>query len=204
MTTARRRRGDLIGVALRLGRLLESEDYVLVGGLAVGVHGFVRTSNGLEFMSRGPLARARKRLREAGVETRMRRSEVPEDGFTRVRGELDGVPFDILPPLVPVVREAVIEVDIRGGTLRVVDLDKLLWLKFRVGSPVDLLDAARLVMLHPETEARARELATAYRLLDRLEAWLRDSRIRAQAAEEAERERRRTKKAPRRRVKPSA
>ena len=45
-------------------------------------------------------------------------------------------------------------------------------------------------MLHPETEARARELATAYRLLDRFETWLRDPRIRAQALEEAQRERR--------------
>lgn len=204
MTPARRRRRDLIGVALRLGRLLESEDSVLIGGLAVGVHGFVRASTGLEFMSRRPLARARKRLREAGVETRMRRAQVQEGGFTCVRGELDGVPFDILPSLVSVARESVIEVDIRGGTLRVVDLDGLLWLKLRAGSPVDLLDAARLVMLHPETEAGARELATAYRLLDRLEAWLRDPRIRAQAAEDAERERRRTKKAPRRRGKPSA
>lgn len=87
MTTGRRRRGDLIGVALRLGRLLESEDYVLVVGLAVGVHGFVRASNGLEFMSRGPFSRARKLLREAGGETRVSRSEVREDEFTRVRGE---------------------------------------------------------------------------------------------------------------------
>jgi hypothetical protein len=58
------------------------------------------------------------------------------------------------------------------------------------GGPQDLLDAARLVMLHPETEARAQELATAYRARDRFDIWLRDPRIRAQALEEAQRERR--------------
>ena len=51
-----------------------------------------------------------------------------------------------------------------------------------------------LVLLHPETEARARELATAYRVLDRFEPWLRDPRTQAQAREEAELERRRAAK----------
>jgi predicted kinase len=53
------------------------------------------------------------------------------------------------------------------------------------------MDAAILVLLHPETEARALDLATAYRVLDRFEHWLRDPRTRAQAREEAELERRR-------------
>jgi hypothetical protein len=59
------------------------------------------------------------------------------------------------------------------------------------------MDAAILVLLHPETEARARELATAYRVLDRFETWVSDPRTQAQAREEADVERRRVKKAPR-------
>jgi hypothetical protein len=55
-----------------------------------------------------------------------------------------------------------------------------------------------LVLLHPETEERARELATAYRALERFEIWLDDPRIHAQAREEAELERRRAVSKPRR------
>lgn len=132
----------------------------------------------------------RERLRKGGVETRLRRGDFVDGGFSCLKGEIDGIPFDVLPSLVPIAWDRAVPLDIGGGTLKVVDLDGLLQLKLRAGGPQDIHDVARLVMLHPETEARARELATAYRLLDRLEAWLRDPRIRAQALEEALRERR--------------
>ena len=50
------------------------------------------------------------------------------------------------------------------------------------------MDAAILVMLHPETEARARDLATAYGVLDEFETSLNHPQMRAQAREEAQRE----------------
>jgi hypothetical protein len=77
--------------------------------------------------------------------------------------------------------------------VKVVGLDNLLALKFRTAGPQDLLDATRLVLRHPEHEARAKELAKAYRTLDRLEVWLRDPRIREQAREEQARASRRGK-----------
>ena len=125
-----------------------------------------------------------------GIETRLLRGDILDGGFSCVKGEIDGIPFDVLPPLVPIAWDRAVALDIGGGTLNVVDLDALLQLKFRAGGPQDLLDAARLVLLHPETEARAQELATAYRARDHFEAWLRDPRIRAQAREDAQRERR--------------
>jgi hypothetical protein len=112
-----------------------------------------------------------------------------------VRGEIDGIPFDVLPPLVAVAWERALPLDMAGGTIKVVDLDGLLQLKLRAGGPQDLLDVARLVLKHPEAEARARELATAYGAGDPFEAWLRDPRTRAQAREEAEREATRAQKA---------
>ena len=195
MSAARRRRADLASAAVRLARLLGPDECVLIGGLAVGVHGYVRGTDDLDFISRQSLAVTRERLQKAGVETRLLRGDALDGGFSCLKGEIDGIPFDVLPPLVPIVWDRALALDIAGGTLKVVDLDALLQLKFRAGGPQDLLDAARLVMLHPETEARARELATAYRALDRFETWLRDPRTRAQAAEEAQRERRRTRKA---------
>lgn len=190
MSASRRRRPDLASAAVRLARLLGPDECVLIGGLAVGVHGYVRATDDLDFISRQPLADARETLWKAGIETRLLRGDVLDGGFSCLKGGIDGIPFDVLPPLVPIAWDRALPLDIGGGTLKVVDLDGLLQLKFRAGGPQDLLDAARLVMLHPETEARAQELATAYRARDRFDAWLRDPRIRAQAQEEARRERR--------------
>jgi hypothetical protein len=197
VSSGRRHRADLAASAVRLARLLGPDDCVLIGGLAVGVHGYVRATDDLDFVSRRPLSDTRERLRNAGIEARLLRGDVLDGGFSCLKGEIDGIPFDVLPPLVPIAWDRALTLDISGGTLKVVDLDALLQLKFRAGGPQDLLDAARLVLLHPETEERARELATAYRVLDRLETWLDDPRTRAQAREEAERERRRARKAPR-------
>jgi hypothetical protein len=175
--------------------VLGPDDCVLVGGLAVGVHGYVRATDDLDFVCRRPFGDARARLRASGIETRVLSGDPLEGGFSCVKGEIEGIPFDVLPPLVPVAWDRAVPLDVAGGRLNVVDLDSLLQLKFRAGGPQDLLDAARLVLRHPETEARARELATAYRARDKFEAWLRDPRVHAQAREDAARERKRAGRA---------
>ncbi len=190
----RRGRTTLEEAAVRLAELLGPDECVLVGGLAVGVHGYVRATDDLDFISRRPLAETRDRLRKAGIDTRLLRGDVLDGGFSCVKGDIDGIPFDVLPPLVPVAWERTVALELPGGTLNVVDFDGLLQLKFRAGGAQDLLDAARLVMRHPDAELRAMELATAYGARDRLEAWLRDPRTRAQAREDAEFEARRSKK----------
>lgn len=201
MSAVRRRRADLASAAVRLARLLGPDECVLIGGLAVGVHGYVRATDDLDFISRQPLSATRETLRKAGIETRLLRGDVLDGGFSCLKGEIDGIRFDVLPPLVPIAWDGAVALDMAGGTLKVVDLDGLLQLKFRAGGPQDLLDVARLVLLHPETEVRARELATAYGARDRFDTWIRDPRILAQAREEAERTRvprpRPTKKRPR-------
>jgi hypothetical protein len=191
--TVRRRRSDLASAAVRLARLLGPDECVLIGGLAVAAHGYVRATDDLDFISRQPLATTRERLKTAGIETRLLRGDILEGGFSCLKGEIDGIPFDVLPPLVPIAWDQALAVSIGGGTLKVVDLDALLQLKFRADGPQDLLDAARLVLRHPEAEARAKELATAHGSRDRFDAWLRDPRILAQAREDAEREAKRAK-----------
>ncbi len=197
MSPAKRRRADLVSAAVRLARLIGPDDCVLIGGLAVGAHGFVRATDDLDFITRQPLELTRARLRQAGIDTRLLRGDILDGDFSCIKGEIGGIPFDVLPPLVPIVWENALRIDVAGGTLSVVDLDGLLRLKFRAGGPQDLLDAARLVLLHPDKEERARELATAYRAADRFEVFLKDPRIRAQAREEAELERRRAASKPR-------
>jgi len=194
VTRARRARGTLTAAAVRLGRLIGADDCVLIGGLAVGVHGYVRATDDIDFISREPLRLARTRLLAAGIETRLLTGDVLAGGFSCLKGMIDGIPFDILPPLVPIAWDASLTVEVASGTLRIVELDSLLRLKFRADGPQDLLDVARLVLLHPEMEARASELATAHRSRERFEAWLNDPRVRAQAREEAELERRGSRK----------
>ena len=178
----------LTAAAVRLARLIGPEDCVLIGGLAVSVHGFVRATDDIDFITRRSLEEIRTRLLDAGIETRLLRGDVLDGGFSCLKGEIDGIAFDVLPRLVPLVWEEALEVEFQKGNLRVVDLDGLLQLKFRAGGPQDMVDVARLVLHHPSMGARARELATAYRLLDRFEAVINSPRIRAQ--EEAEQSRR--------------
>jgi hypothetical protein len=72
-----------------------------------------------------------------------------------------------------------------GGTvLKIVDLDGLVRLKLRAGGPQDLMDAAHLLLQHPDHIARAREAARAYRLEDKLDIWLNDPRTRSQVEAE--------------------
>jgi hypothetical protein len=181
----------MIAAAVRLSRLIGQNECVLVGGLAVGVHGFVRGTDDLDLLTRVPLLRTQEILSKAGIETRILRAGSFEGGFDCLKGEVDGIPFDVLPPLVPIAWDDAVTLDVDSMPLKVVDLDGLLALKFRAAGPQDLLDAARLVVRHPEHEARARELAMAYRALDRFEGWLEDPRIRAQASEEQVRAKRR-------------
>ena len=101
---------------------------------------------------------------------------------------LAGIPFDVLPELVPVAWEAALPV-LRGSAavLSVVDLDSLIRLKLKAQGHQDLMDVAMLVLLHPRARRAALEQAAAYRVRDRLEAWLKDSRLRSQAREEKRR-----------------
>jgi hypothetical protein len=198
-----RRPMRFVRVARKLADVIGTEDCLLAGGLAVMAHGFVRGTRDVDLLTRLSLAEARARLQASGLSTRLLKGDPLEGVFSSLKGECDGLPYDILPQIVPIHWEAASPVDVRGsGSLRVVALGDLLALKFKAQGPKDLMDAAILVLLHPETETRARELATAYGVLDRFEHWLDDPRTRTQAREEAELERRRAR-TPRRGPRPS-
>jgi hypothetical protein len=187
-------------VASKVAEAIGTDDCLLAGGLAVMAHGFVRATRDVDLLTRLPLHEARKRLERGRLPTRLSRGDPLAGELSCLKGECDGLPFDILPQLVPIHWEAAVPVDASGaGALRVVPLSDLLALKLKAGGPKDLMDAAILVLMHPETEAHARELAVAYRLLDRLESWLEDPRTRAQAREEAAHEARRPGRTRRRR-----
>jgi hypothetical protein len=185
------RRADLLRVASRVSAALGPDDCVLVGGMAVAAHGFVRATRDVDFVAKPDLAEARKRLSHGGIRTSLHRGDPLEGGFPSLQGTLDGVRVDVLPPLVPIDWERAIEVTVgKRSRLRVVDLEGLLHLKLRAGGPRDLMDVAVLLRRHPGETDRTLELAQAYRLSAELGRWLRDPRLKAEIEARARRRRR--------------
>lgn len=137
---------DLERAALLLADVL-GEAGVLVGGMALGAHGDVRATDAVDFVGRVPLTDVRKRLHALGIRATVHRGNVLEGGFDCLRGTVDGVRFDVMPPLVALDWDRAIEVPMTGKQrLRVVDLDGLIRLNLRAHGPRDLMDVAALVV----------------------------------------------------------
>ena len=172
--------------AARLVRIL-GEDCAIVGGLAVNAHGYVRATKDVDVIVSIPLDTARRRLAEQGVRTTLfRGGDVLEGDFPCLKGVLGGVPFDVLPPLVPLDRDRLVTLKLHRLSLPIIDFETLVRLKLRAGGPKDLLDLAVLVNLRPERRERALQLS-AYdpQLRTRLLAWIDDPRVKRDIAERA-------------------
>jgi hypothetical protein len=176
----------------KLLEVLGRERCAIAGGMAVNAHGFVRATRDVDVIAAMPLEEARRLLRESGIAAKLARGDVLEGDFDCLKGVIgvgasgtDGVPFDVLPPLVPFDPAQAIELVVRGARLRVVDRDTLIRLKLRAGSIKDLYDVAILANLHPSWADRAIALAVENGADDarRIADLIRDPRVRAQARE---------------------
>ena len=185
----------LVRIAYRLAATIDPDLCAVAGAMAVAVHGYPRATADVDLVSRLPLPEARKRLTDHGVKTTLKRGDVREADFDCLKGVLEGIEFDILPPLVPIDWENAVDVPIgRGETLKFVDLPTLIHLKLRAAGPQDVLDVVMLLQLHPAEVQRARELATAYGLAAQLESFMESPRIRAKASGTVSRRSRRSRK----------
>lgn len=177
----RRAGRDLVAVASRLAAILGHDRSLLIGGLAAGAHGYIRATDDVDLIVDYPLAEARRKLAAEAIPTTLSHGDPFGGDFSCLKGTLDGIRFDVLPPLVPIERERVTELSTESGRIRVVDLEGLVRLKLRAGGVQDVLDVAVLVLMHPEHAETARTIAAAYRIQDRLESFLADSRTIATA-----------------------
>ena len=160
------------------------ENCAIVGGMAVNAYGYVRATRDVDLMVSIPLVVARRRLAEQGVETSLFRGDVLRGDFPCLKGVLGGVPFDVLPPLVPFERERLVILNVHKHDLPVVDFETLVRLKLKAAGPKDLLDLAVLVNLHPERRSRVVELASHDKGLQRrLESFIDDPRVKRDVAE---------------------
>ncbi|HLA77630.1 MAG TPA: hypothetical protein VJU18_08645 [Vicinamibacteria bacterium] len=174
------KRTDLLRVASRVAKILGPQDCLLVGGLAVGSHGYVRATKDVGFIVKGNLAEVRKRLLDEGIAAVLTKGDPLEGGFPCVKAMVGDVRVDVMPPLVPLEWERAIEVPLTRATVRVVDLEGLFRLKLKAGGPKDVMDVAALALRHPEFERKAREMARAFGLADSLGRWLADPRLKAE------------------------
>jgi hypothetical protein len=177
----------LVRIAHRLVTMIGPDQCVVVGAMAVAVHGYPRATADVDLVSRLPLPKVRQRLADHGVKAALRRGDESEGDFDCLQGALDGVEFDILPPLVPIDWANAVAVPLgQGETLKVVDLPTLIHLKLRAGGPQDVLDVAMLLQEHPTEAARAGELATAFGLATQLESFAKSPRVRAKGPKRKE------------------
>lgn len=170
-------------VALKLAELLP-EPNALIGALAVGAHGYPRATDDVDFVCPADPTEIQARLGAAGMATSVRRGDILEgDIRSCVFGTLDGIRVDVLFPPVPIDWSATVLLPLATGSrLRVVSLTDLIRLKLRAGGPLDMIDVVQLVRRHPDLVPFALSVAEAYRLRDRLEAWLADPGIRSPEA----------------------
>ncbi len=175
---------DLAGIASRVAAILDPDDCLLIGGLAVGAHGYVRATDDVDFVTRLTLPTVQERFRAHGIDATIARGDVLEGDPPCVKAVVGGVRVDVLACIVPLHwdRSKELVFEDRKARLRVVDLEGLVRLKLRAGGPQDVMDTAALVLLHPDLLDKARETALAYSvdLADKLNVWLADRRLQRQ------------------------
>jgi len=173
-------------VAVRLVRIIGESECAVAGGLAVNAHGYVRATKDIDIVVSLPLAEARRRLAARGVKTTLFRGDVLEGDFSCLKGALSGVPFDVIPPLVPIEPERAVRIELHRQVLPIVDFETLTRLKLKAGSPKDLLDIAMLAIIRPQRRERVLQLA-AYDpdMRARLLSFLDDPRLKRDARERA-------------------
>jgi hypothetical protein len=173
----------LTRVAVRLVKML-GEGCAVVGGLAVNAYGYVRATRDVDIIVPTSLQAAAGLLEAHGLELTRFRGDPFEGDFPCVKGVLGGVPFDLLPPLVPIERSRLVVLELHGQPLPIVDFETLVRLKLKAGGPKDLLDVAMLVNLRRDT--RETVLGLAVHMPDikaRLLSYIDDPRVRRDAAE---------------------
>jgi hypothetical protein len=187
--------GRFARAAAKLLRAIGEEECAVAGGMAVNAHGFIRATRDVDVIVTVSLEEARRRLQEHGIRARLFRGDLLEGDFPCLKGVVGGagtrgatasdVPFDVIPPLVPLDPERTIELEVRGHKLRVVDLETLVRLKLKAGSVRDLYDVAILILLHAGIRDRATALTAHEPALGRrLADLLGDPRVRDQAREQ--------------------
>ena len=91
------RKPDLAEIAIRLVRVLGADECVLVGGLAVGAHGYVRATGDVDLIVKASLESVRARLKRNGIQASLHRGDPMQKAEQIAPGGLKqfGKPLDL-------------------------------------------------------------------------------------------------------------
>ena len=173
-----RRTLDPLRVAARLAGIL-GERTLVIGGYAVAAWGFARATEDVDLAVDLTAAEAERRLTREGLEVRKTRGDVREGDIPWIlSGQMDGVPFQVMPPAVAIDWSRAREIEMGGARLKVVGLSDLLRLKLKAAGPKDFMDVTELLEAHRDLAAETRAVAEAYGVSQELDLWLTRSRSR--------------------------
>jgi predicted nucleotidyltransferase len=148
-----------------LRALVESQvEFVVVGGVAVQAHGYLRATGDLDVVPEPTLLNLR-RLSEAlaGLDVRAdphTLQAAPQVRLATRHGRLDILNLEHLvgaPSTFEALRQRALVVDLDGFAVPVAGLDDLVRMKRAAGRPHDLLDIGALTRTDEELDAEARE-----------------------------------------------
>jgi predicted nucleotidyltransferase len=173
-----RRKLEPLRVAARLADVLGERTFV-IGGYAVAAWGFERATEDVDLAVDLSAAEAERRLRSAGLEVRKTRGDLRAGDIPWVlSGQMDDVPFQVMPPVLPIDWSRGREIEAEGARFKVVGLGDLLRLKLKAAGPKDFMDVTELLEAHPDLAAETRAVAEAYGVGDDLARWVKHKRPR--------------------------
>lgn len=139
-----------------------SESVVLIGAHALGAWGVPRGTKDIDFATDQKPETITAKLVAAGIEAKVNHGEYGDPIAWAIRGNVKGVPFDILPPMEDLSVSEGIEVDFKLFKARVCRLNDLIRLKFYAGGPGDILDVVNLARVRPDIIPYAQVQADRY------------------------------------------
>ncbi len=173
---------QLADAASRLLSVLDPEG-VLIGGVCGALYGVERFTRDVDIAAGVGPEEIVRRLGTVNIDAEICRSNDPDDLSWVVHGEIDGIPFQVLPASETGIDCAAFE--LKAG-LRVADIRSFIVSKCLASGQQDMHDVAALCLIYPELEGFCRESAAAHGCLEKLESWLNDRRLWQRYSPEAE------------------
>lgn len=165
---------SLVDTARRLYAALMPHG-VVIGGICGAMHGVERFTRDVDLATDWTPEQVIDALMGAGIPAEVMRGDVLDPLPWVIRGELDGVPFQILPAGSVGVdpKGAVVQVDIGFASEQDFIVSKCI-----AGGQQDMHDVAVLALKRPELLAFAEQQADKYGCRAKLDAWMNDRRLR--------------------------
>ena len=169
-----RRTMSLVDITRELYVILEPHA-ALIGGICGFMHGVERLTPNIDMVTDLMPNQVLETLQKSGLSADIVRGDALDPLPWVVRGEHDGVPFQILPAGAVGVdlNIAIVQADMRFASVQDFIVSKCI-----AAGMADMRDVAVLIMKRPELLSFAEEQAEGHRCKSKLDEWVNDQRLR--------------------------